>query len=239
MLHLIINDHPIEVYEGCTLLEACRENGFPIPTLCYHPALEPYGGCRLCMVELALPPRPPRLVAACVTPCEEGQIVYTDTPAVQQSRRLTAELLLAGAGHQADMRALAHDLGVTEARYTLPEDNDCILCGLCVRACREIVGAAAISLIYRGMAKKVSPPFEISSAACIGCGTCVLICPTGAIQLSDVTGYRSTHSLELEAEQVACRLCEDAVSAPAPIPDIAVLLKNGEGHTSGQEKEIQ
>jgi NADH dehydrogenase/NADH:ubiquinone oxidoreductase subunit G len=83
MIQLTIDDKPIEVHEGRTILEACREHGVHIPTLCYHPALEPYGACRLCMVEVSQngPGAPGRL---CVYPCEEGVIVKTDTPWVQE-----------------------------------------------------------------------------------------------------------------------------------------------------------
>ncbi len=193
MISLTIDDRPIQAAEGRTLLEACREHGIPIPTLCYHPALEPYGACRLCMVELDLPQRPPRLVAACVYPCEEGLVVRTHTELVQKSRRMTAELLLAGAGQAPEIRELAAELGVQEARFKLEEETACVLCGLCVRACKEIVGVAAISLIERGMAKKVSAPFQLASSRCIGCGTCALICPTGAFKFEEVAG---SHNVE-------------------------------------------
>jgi bidirectional [NiFe] hydrogenase diaphorase subunit len=172
-------------------LEACRENDVPIPTLCYHPALEPYGGCRLCMVEVSSSQRPTRLVAACVYPCEEGLVIRTDTELVKKSRRMTAELLLSGAQASPEIQALAAELGVDSVRFTLPEENTCILCGLCVRACKEIVGVSAISLIERGMAKKVSAPFQVASSRCIGCGTCVLICPTGAFKFEEVAGFHN------------------------------------------------
>lgn len=191
MISLTINDRPVQVAEGRTILEACREHDVPIPTLCYHPALEPYGGCRLCMVEVSTAQRPSRLVAACVYPCEEGLIIRTDTELVKKSRRMTAELLLAGAQGSAEIQALAVELGVESVRFTLPEENTCILCGLCVRACKEIVGVAAISMIERGMAKKVSAPFQVASSRCIGCGTCVLICPTGAFKFEEVAGFHN------------------------------------------------
>lgn len=191
MISLTINDRPVQVAEGRTILEACRENDFSIPTLCYHPALEPYGGCRLCMVEVSTAQRPSRLVAACVYPCEEGLLIQTDTELVKKSRRMTAELLLAGAQGSAEIQALAAELGVESVRFTLPEENTCILCGLCVRACKEIVGVAAISLIERGMAKKVSAPFQVASSRCIGCGTCVLICPTGAFKFEEIAGFHN------------------------------------------------
>jgi len=193
MIELMINDQNYKVPDGRTILEACREHEIPIPTLCYHPALEPFGACRLCMVEVSLGGRKPRLVTACTYPCEAGLVVQTDSPRVRQSRRLTTELLLAGGAVSPEIEKLAHELGVTTVRYRLPEADNCILCGLCVRACQEIVGVSAISMIRRGIAKEVSPPFTLASTVCIGCGTCVLICPTNALTLEQITAYRSPH----------------------------------------------
>lgn len=215
MIHLTIDDSPIQVLEDRTILEACREHGFPIPTLCYHPALEPYGGCRLCMVEISRPTRPGRLVAACVFPCEEGLEVRTNSEPVQRSRRMTAELLLASAWNSPEIQSMADELGVREVRFRLPEEDICVLCGLCVRACREIVGVNAISFIHRGIQKKVSPPFQISSAACIACGTCTIICPTGAIRLSEFSGAGATLAVHGPIAEIAphyCQLCSDPES---------------------------
>ncbi len=189
MPHITINDKPFDVASSRSILEACREYGIHVPTLCYHPALEPYGGCRLCMVELATGGRS-RLVASCVYPAEEGAVIYTDSEVVRRSRRMTMELILAGSYRTPQLLALAEELGVTEVRFKLPEENACMLCGLCVRACKEIVGVSAISVIHRGISKRVSTPFEISSSRCIGCGTCVLICPTGAFKLENVAGFK-------------------------------------------------
>lgn len=226
MISLTIDERQIQVAEGRTVLEACREHGIPIPTLCYHPALEPYGGCRLCMVELDLPQRPPRLVAACVYPCEEDLVVRTNTAWVQKSRRMTAELLLAGAGQVPEIQALARDLGVQEVRFTLPEENTCILCGLCVRACKEIVGVAAISLIERGMAKKVSAPFQLASSRCIGCGTCVLICPTGAFQFEQVAGFHNVEPTLEGYRRGYYRASGEIDLRPNFVQDLTALLRS-------------
>lgn len=209
---LSINGQRFQGVDGSSILEVAREHGIEIPTLCYHEALEPYGGCRLCVVELKTP-RGPRLVASCVYPAEEGAVVETDSEMVQRSRRMTAELLLAAAPNARVIQELAVQMGVEKPRVSL-SDNNCILCGLCVRACREIVGANAISLVNRGFAREVSPPFEIGSNECVGCGTCVSICPTGAIKLEDVLPSRTVHGWDSDFEAVACRICGDHYLAP-------------------------
>ena len=212
MITLTIDGQEMEALEGSTLLEAARENGIEIPTLCYHEALEPYGGCRLCVVEL-VGSKGSKLVASCVHPAEEGAVVRTDSEMVRRSRCMTVELLLAAAPNAKVIQDLAAQMGVEEPRVRLG-DSDCILCGLCVRACNEIVGANAISLVNRGFVKEVKPPFEIGSNACIGCATCVFVCPTGAIKLDDVLTNRSVHEWKSDFEARACRICGDHYLAP-------------------------
>ena len=234
MIHITIDDKPIEIEAGRSLLEACREHGIKIPTLCFHPALEPYGGCRLCMVELVLPRRS-RLVASCVYPCEEGAVVRTSSEMVKRSRRLTAELLLAASYHTPQMLALAEELGVKEVRFKLPEENACVLCGLCVRACKEIVGVSAISVIQRGIAKKVATPFQVASSRCIGCGTCVLICPTGAFKFSTVSERRPAIPGESAYRSGYYRVGSELDLRPNFVEDINALLASSGGFDVEQE----
>ncbi len=235
MVHLTIDDQPIEVVEGRTILEACREHGIHIPTLCYHPALEPYGGCRLCMVEISQKDRKPRLVASCIYPCEEGLQVKTNSPQVQLSRRITAELLLAGSSNSPEILALAEELGVKEVRFQLPEENACVLCGLCVRACREIVGVSAISVIQRGIAKKVATPFQVTSSRCIGCGTCVLICPTGAFEFESVAGFQYVSPSESAYRLGYYRLGGELDLRPNFVRDVVGLLKTSSDKDAGND----
>jgi bidirectional [NiFe] hydrogenase diaphorase subunit len=224
MIHLTIDDRLIEVTEGRTLLEACREHNIHIPTLCYHPALEPYGGCRLCVVELSLPRNRSRLVAACVYPCEEYAVVKTNSEIVVRSRRLTAELILAASYNTPEMLNLSEEFGVKDIRFKLPEENACVLCGLCVRACKEIVGVSAISVIQRGISKKVSTPFQVTSSRCIGCGTCVLICPTGAFKFESVVGFQYVSPLQSAYHLGYYRLGGEVDLRPNFIEDVTTML---------------
>jgi predicted molibdopterin-dependent oxidoreductase YjgC len=131
---------------------------------------------------------------------------------------------MASASEVPVIQQLAESLGVTGPRFSM-EADDCILCGLCVRACAEIVGVSAISVINRGIDKKVSTPFLIASNECIECGTCVLVCPTGAIKLEDITGGRAdTHAWESRFDTHECRICglnhadhEDELAEAEPI----------------------
>lgn len=207
MAHLTMDGRAVQVPRGYTLLQAARENHIPIPTLCSHQALLPFGACRLCLVEL-VGARGSRLVASCAYPCEEGLVVHTSSDLVLSTRRTVIELLMTTGAHLAVIRALATEYGV-HAPYVPLATDDCILCGLCVRACRDLAGVGAINLMNRGMDRKVGTPFQISSSDCIECGTCALVCPTGAIRVQDVTRpIRTVHVWDSLYERRACRLCE-------------------------------
>jgi NADH dehydrogenase/NADH:ubiquinone oxidoreductase subunit G len=213
MVCLIIDGQEIKTEPNRTILEVAREQGIHIPTLCYHEAMEPFAACRLCVVE-AERGRGRQLVASCAYPCTDGLVVHTQSDAVLQSRRITVKLLMASSAHVPLIRQLADELGVGVPRFTMEKD-DCVLCGLCVRACQEIVGVGAISVINRGIEKKISPPFRIASNTCIECGTCVLVCPTGAITLANITGGAPpVHPWESEFEAMDCRVCGHHYLAP-------------------------
>lgn len=206
MIRITLDGREIKTKPDQTVLEVAREQGIHIPTLCYHEAMEPFAACRLCMVEVDSGGGW-KLVASCAYPCADGLSIRTQSDAVLHSRRITVELLMASAAHIPIIRQLAKDLGLEEPRYTMDKD-DCILCGLCVRACREIVGVGAISLINRGIEKKISTPFNIASNACIECGTCLLVCPTGALSFEDITaGGRMVHTRKSQFDALNCRIC--------------------------------
>jgi|GEM_PF-28604 len=183
MITLTINGKKVKAKEETTLLEICRKMSISIPTLCYHPDLAPHGSCRLCTVEVSENGKA-RLVTSCNFPAQEGINVETHSDQVIQARRILAELLLARCPQVPFIKDFARGLGVEKTPFkTENPGNNCILCGLCVRTCNEIVGANAIGFSHRGTQKKIGTPFEIDSEQCLACGACEYVCPTGAVKM--------------------------------------------------------
>lgn len=201
MVTLTIDGKKVTAKKLSTVLDAARKLNIPIPTLCHHPELSPYGGCRLCIVEINGRAKP---ITACTTLVSEGMDVITTSPNLEKLRRTTLELLLSD--HPNDcmvcekagdctLQDLAYFYGIRENRfegerrvYTKKDNNPfverdlekCILCGQCVRICDEIQGVGAIDFAYRGFKSKICPPYE-KDLDCEFCGQCVAVCPTGAL----------------------------------------------------------
>ena len=214
-----INGRKIKTERDRWALEVAREMGISIPTLCYHPAVEPYGACRLCVVEVTRGSWT-WLTTSCDLPIREGLSIRTDTPAVIAARKMALELLWAQAPGAEEVKALARELGVEKPRFTVRnEDEKCILCGLCVRVCREVVGEAVIGFSSRGAGRRVGSPFDEAADACIGCGSCVAVCPTGAVVASyeeKLLRMKTWHT-DLKLAECACcgRLCRGAAYGEA------------------------
>lgn len=210
MATINIDGRELKAEEGQTILEVARENGIYIPTLCHHENLAPYGACRLCSVEISKGGRS-QIVASCLYPVEEGLEVKTNSPRVVSNRRMIMELLLARCSQNEVIRKLASEMGVEQPPFKSEylEDKDCILCGLCARACEEIVGRSAISLVNRGVNRELATPFLEPSADCIGCGSCAYICPTGAIKMEDKDGTRVVYARKWKTEfkLKKCKVC--------------------------------
>lgn len=211
MVNLTINGKQIQAEQGATILEAARAAGVYIPTLCYHPELRPEGACRLCMVEAS---GARTLVASCVYPVSEGMVVKTNTEKVREARKTVVELLLANhpkdclccqKSGDCELQKIAADLGLRKIRFeggetkahtidcsnpSLVRDQEkCILCGRCIRICRDVQGMNVYSFAGRGFNTIVSTAFEhdLKDAACTYCGQCASVCPTGAIVEKDDT----------------------------------------------------
>ncbi len=203
MTRLSIQGRAVDAKDGETLLEVARRHGFEIPSLCHHRALEPYGACRICLVEVSKKGRAGHLAAACTHPALQDLEVSLDTPQVTRARRIALELLLAHAPRAPQIVAIARRYGVETSRFERVEEPlDCILCGLCERVCRDVVGACAISLAGRGNRRRIEAPFG-RDELCIGCGACEAVCPTGVLhQMREdaLERYR-----ELPGEDRQCR----------------------------------
>ncbi|MHC4777022.1 MAG: 2Fe-2S iron-sulfur cluster-binding protein [Planctomycetota bacterium] len=207
MVQLKIDGKVVNGREGETLLDVSRRNGIEIPTLCHHEAVEDWGGCRLCVVEITKKAWDgwSRLVTACLYPVEADLEVDTKSETVTESRRVTLDLLLARCPETPKVRELASEYGIDETTYTPREEPDnCILCGLCVRICAAL-GHSAISLANRGPEKKVDTPFGKPSVSCVGCGSCAKSCPTFAIPMRDLKGERRIW--ERTFKLVECEAC--------------------------------
>ncbi len=205
MKYITINNRKVTFDDERNVLSIIRKAGIDLPTFCYHSELSTYGACRMCVVE----DDRGRVFSSCSEVPRDGMVIYTNTPRLRNHRKLILELLLAS--HCTDcttchtngdctLQQLAQTLGVSQARFgnnhkDLPVDdssdcividpNKCILCGDCVRTCEEIQGLGIINFANRGSNTRVTPAFgrKLAETACVGCGQCRVVCPTGAITI--------------------------------------------------------
>jgi predicted molibdopterin-dependent oxidoreductase YjgC len=228
IVNLTIDGQAVQAKAGQTILEAATAVGIEIPTLCHHPALEPIGACRMCLIEVS---RFQPLYPACTYRVSEGLSVETHSPRVEKARRFVLELLLSD--HPLDcmtcertgnceLQDLAYRYGIKESRfpgtqhhYALDTSNPfferdyekCIVCRRCVRACNEINGVEALGMIQRGWDTQVGTAFDglMQDSPCEFCGMCVEVCPTGA--LHPVLGKRQGRAWEMEKVATTCTYC--------------------------------
>jgi len=175
MVTLTIDGIQTEAHEGTNVLEAARNLGIIIPTLCYDPGLTTYGACRLCIVEVAKGDRS-SLEASCTLPVREGQEILTNSARVKKARKVIIELLLASCPKSKKLQDLASIFGVNEIRFKI-KDKGCILCGLCVRYCKEQMQSGGIGFVGRGTSRGVATAFGVTPEECRNCGGCEWICP--------------------------------------------------------------
>jgi formate dehydrogenase major subunit len=229
MINLTINDKQIEVEEGTTVLNAARQNGIKIPTLCDHPNLTPYGGCRLCVVEVKGMRVP---IASCTLPASNGMVIETETDSLKKSRGVILSLLFSERNHfcpfcqvsggDCELQNSAYDEHMTHwqmqpqwtnfpvdtshSRFIL-DNNRCILCRRCIRACAEMSGNFTLGVEERGSATIVVADTNVplGESTCVSCGSCVQVCPTGA--LIDRTSAYLGHDKNMTVTRSVCRGC--------------------------------
>jgi coenzyme F420 hydrogenase subunit beta len=198
MPNIKIDGIEIDVPEHWTILDATKFLGIDVPTLCYHEGLSPWGGCRLCVVEIGSGENA-KMVSACTYPVEEGLVVRTATTRVVEARKVILELLIAQCPTSKVLQDLAAKMGLTRVRFK-PKWEECVYCGLCVRMCEEQMMAKAIGFVNRGDKLKISTPFDKTSEDCRLCGGCMYICPACTLRCEGAT-----------PEDVLCARCENSV----------------------------
>jgi NADH dehydrogenase/NADH:ubiquinone oxidoreductase subunit G len=177
---LEIDGKEVSAREGMTVLEAAQGAGISIPTLCHHEKLEPFGGCRICIVEIEVRDWT-RLVVSCVYPVEENLVVRTRTEKIDRIRKTILELLLAHAPDAPGLQELVQEYGADKNRFE-KDASFCIHCGLCVRYCAEVKKKHAVGFVDRGIRKEISFIPEISAKECWNCKECFPLCPTSYLQ---------------------------------------------------------
>jgi NADH dehydrogenase/NADH:ubiquinone oxidoreductase subunit G len=181
---LEIDGKEVRAQEGMTILEAAQRAGIFIPTLCHHEKLEPFGACRLCIVELESRGST-KIVVSCVYLAENGLVVRTRSEKIDRIRKTILELLLAHAPDSFVLQDLAREYGADKNRFE-KEASFCIHCGLCVRYCAEVKKKNAIGFVGRGTSKEISFIPEIAARECWDCKECFPLCPTEALQAAYV-----------------------------------------------------
>ena len=210
-VEVVVEGVPVTVPAGTSVMRAAAEAGFDVPKLCATDSLQPFGSCRLCVVEIDGKKGTP---ASCTTPCEPGMVVRTQTPRVTELRRNVMELYISDhpldcltcpANGDCELQDMAGVVGLREVRYgydganhlDAPTDDSnpyfsfdeskCIACSRCVRACDEIQGTFALTIVGRGFDSKVSPGgTSFMDSECVSCGACVQACPTATLEEKSV-----------------------------------------------------
>jgi formate dehydrogenase alpha subunit len=225
---LTIDNKEVEVEAGTTILEAARQLGIDIPTFCYDPELPPNGACRICVVEVE---KARALIASCVTPVAPGMVVYTESERVVRARKEILSLMVANhplvcitceKTGECKLQDYCYRYGVSDSAYVgevkelsaddsneffIRDMNKCILCGICVGKCQDVVGAGAIDFTRRGFISNVGPAYEdrIEDSTCVFCGLCIDSCPVGA--LTPKFGLGKGRPWEIETTRVICPYC--------------------------------
>jgi len=215
---LTIDGAKIRAVKGASVLDVAMEYGICIPHLCHYPGLSDIGVCRLCIVEHIVDGRS-RVTASCTLNVSEGMVIRTDTDRIKRLRRNIAELLVSQSPNSRAIQDVAVRCGVKNVRYPFHNDN-CVLCGRCVRVCAEMWQAKALGFVGRGKDRHVSFPFGKKPAFCKQCNTCIDLCP---MTITPCPGPMKT------GQEFLCAKCEGQLMMSEHIPDTCVWCDLGKG----------
>ncbi len=206
-VRITVNGRVVQAEEGVMLLDVLRRENIDVPALCDHGAVEPFGACRLCTVEITKEEWSgwKNYVTSCLYPVAEGLIIKTDSEQVIELRKTLLDLQLARHPNTPLIQKMAAEYGVLKTSYEeVVEGDDCILCAICTRIC-DTMGFAAISTVGRGHGKKVAPPLDEPPPDCIGCLACAQCCPTNFIKFTESATSREIWGKTFE--MIACSKC--------------------------------
>ena len=226
MLHyvtLTVDDADIRAPKGSSVLEAAIEYGICIPHLCHVPNLPDIGACRLCIVEHVTNGRS-TVTTSCTLKVQEGMVIRTNTDRIKRLRHNIAELLVAEAPNSRAIQDIAVRCGVKTVRYPF-RNNNCVLCGRCVRACNELWHANAIGFVGRGINRHVERPLNMRQEYCKQCDYCIQICP---MTITPCDGPMKP------GEEYLCGKCESQLMITEEIPDSCFWCRLGEGFNCGR-----
>ncbi len=194
---VIINNKECVAEKGKFLIDIAKDNRIGIPHLCHHESLRGLNSCRLCIVEVTEGSRT-RVVTSCTFPAMTDLIVQTNTDHIKKMRKVLMSLLVAETPDNVKIQKMAKAYGVADySRYGMNKGNDCVMCGLCVKACEE-VNCSAIATVNRGVTKKIATPYETASKDCVGCGSCSYVCPAECIKIEESGGIRKIWDKEFK-----------------------------------------
>jgi NADH dehydrogenase/NADH:ubiquinone oxidoreductase subunit G len=228
MIHFTLNDQPVSAEKGTTVLQAAKASGINIPTLCYHPAVKPSGSCKLCAVEIIGHSGSPTTMLSCILKVREGLVVRTESELVKKARITAFKNLLQMAPQSKKIRQMAEAYNVPLG----PPPDGCIRCRLCIRVCKEIVGADALRMEKRDGTHFVVP----IEGRCIGCGTCANICPTDAITLEDRENVRIIKIRDETIGQHPLAVCEGCGKRFATPKFLAYIEQRTDPHPHVKEE---
>ena len=233
MATVTVDGRTSQVPIGTTILDAARQMGIAIPTLCHYRGLTPAGACRVCLVEIEMGDSR-RMVSSCSYPVEGTLVVHTGSEAILEARRTVVELLLAQAPDSQELKDFAAELGVESTSFSVAKEGKCVLCGLCTRVCNELMGRGAINLHGRSSERQVKPAYDETTAQCQNCGACEYVCPTGAIDLALISpdlsvAHRTAYDQHLfKRPNIEMAHAQAAPRVPAIDRDNCVYFKTGE-----------